>query len=82
MTAGTEVPRLSGQEIALIFEETSTQTRSAFQVASYDQGAHVTYLDPAGSQASSSTRPRTACTPSRHPRGHPRITAGGSGDDD
>jgi ornithine carbamoyltransferase len=48
--AGTEVPRLSGQDIALIFEKTSTRTRSAFEVASYDQGAHVTYLDPAGSQ--------------------------------
>jgi ornithine carbamoyltransferase len=48
--AGTEVPRLSGQDIALIFEKTSTRTRSAFEVASYDQGAHVTYLDPSGSQ--------------------------------
>ena len=48
--AGTEVPRLSGKEIALIFEKTSTRTRSAFEVASYDQGAHVTYLDPSGSQ--------------------------------
>ena len=48
--AGTEVARLSGKEIALIFEKTSTRTRSAFEVASYDQGAHVTYLDPAGSQ--------------------------------
>ena len=48
--AGTEVPRLSGREIALIFEKTSTRTRSAFEVASYDQGAHVTYLDPSGSQ--------------------------------
>jgi ornithine carbamoyltransferase len=48
--AGTEVPRLAGKEIALIFEKTSTRTRSAFEVASYDQGAHVTYLDPAGSQ--------------------------------
>jgi ornithine carbamoyltransferase len=48
--AGSEVPRLSGQDIALIFEKTSTRTRSAFEVASYDQGAHVTYLDPSGSQ--------------------------------
>jgi ornithine carbamoyltransferase len=48
--AGTEVPRLTGKEIALIFEKTSTRTRSAFEVAAYDQGAHVTYLDPAGSQ--------------------------------
>jgi ornithine carbamoyltransferase len=48
--AGTEVPRLGGKEIALIFEKTSTRTRSAFEVAAYDQGAHVTYLDPSGSQ--------------------------------
>jgi ornithine carbamoyltransferase len=48
--AGTEVPRLTGEEIALIFEKTSTRTRSAFEVAAYDQGAHVTYLDPSGSQ--------------------------------
>ena len=33
-----------------MFEKTSTRTRSAFEVASYDQGAHVTYLDPTGSQ--------------------------------
>jgi ornithine carbamoyltransferase len=48
--AGTEVPRLTGKNIALIFEKTSTRTRSAFEVAAYDQGAHVTYLDPTGSQ--------------------------------
>jgi ornithine carbamoyltransferase len=48
--AGTEVQRLPGREIALIFEKTSTRTRSAFEVASHDQGAHVTYLDPSGSQ--------------------------------
>ena len=48
--AGNEVPRLVGKEIALIFEKTSTRTRSAFEVATYDQGAHVTYLDPSGSQ--------------------------------
>jgi ornithine carbamoyltransferase len=48
--AGTETRQLSGKEIALIFEKTSTRTRSAFEVASYDQGAHVTYLDPGGSQ--------------------------------
>jgi ornithine carbamoyltransferase len=48
--AGTEVKRLDGKEIALIFEKTSTRTRSAFEVAAFDQGAHVTYLDPAGSQ--------------------------------
>jgi ornithine carbamoyltransferase len=48
--AGTERPRLAGKNIALIFEKTSTRTRSAFEVAAYDQGAHVTYLDPTGSQ--------------------------------
>ena len=48
--AGTEVKRLAGKEIALIFEKTSTRTRSAFEVGAYDQGAHVTYLDPSGSQ--------------------------------
>jgi len=47
---GTEGHRLAGKEIALIFEKTSTRTRSAFEVASYDEGAHVTYLDPSGSQ--------------------------------
>jgi ornithine carbamoyltransferase len=48
--AGTEAKRLEGKEIALIFEKTSTRTRSAFEVAAFDQGAHVTYLDPSGSQ--------------------------------
>jgi ornithine carbamoyltransferase len=48
--AGTEVKHLQGKEIALIFEKTSTRTRSAFEVGAYDQGAHVTYLDPSGSQ--------------------------------
>ena len=48
--AGTEAKRLRGKEIALIFEKTSTRTRSAFEVAAFDQGAHVTYLDPSGSQ--------------------------------
>lgn len=48
--AGTEVPRLSGRSIALIFEKTSTRTRSAFEVAAHDQGAAVTYIGPTGSQ--------------------------------
>jgi len=48
--AGTEMPRLGGKEIALIFEKASTRTRAAFEVAAHDQGAHVTYLDPTGSQ--------------------------------
>ncbi|HEY3087738.1 MAG TPA: ornithine carbamoyltransferase [Jatrophihabitantaceae bacterium] len=47
---GSESKRLDGKEIALIFEKTSTRTRSAFEVAAFDQGAHVTYLDPTGSQ--------------------------------
>jgi ornithine carbamoyltransferase len=48
--AGTEVPRLRGRSVALIFEKTSTRTRCAFEVAAYDQGASVTYLGPTGSQ--------------------------------
>jgi ornithine carbamoyltransferase len=48
--AGNEVERLCGKEIALIFEKSSTRTRCAFEVAAFDQGAHVTYLDPTGSQ--------------------------------
>jgi ornithine carbamoyltransferase len=48
--AGIEQPRLVGKNIALIFEKGSTRTRAAFEVASYDQGAHVTYLGPTGSQ--------------------------------
>jgi ornithine carbamoyltransferase len=49
-SAGNEVPRLRGKNIALIFEKDSTRTRSGFEVAAYDQGAHVTYLGPSGSQ--------------------------------
>jgi ornithine carbamoyltransferase len=48
--AGTEQQRLVGKNIALIFEKDSTRTRCAFEVAAYDQGAHVTYLGPTGSQ--------------------------------
>ena len=48
--AGNEQQRLKGKNIALIFEKTSTRTRCAFEVAAYDQGAHVTYLGPEGSQ--------------------------------
>jgi ornithine carbamoyltransferase len=47
---GYEQPRLKGKNIALIFEKSSTRTRCAFEVAAYDQGAHVTYLGPSGSQ--------------------------------
>lgn len=48
--AGTERQRLTGRNIALIFEKDSTRTRTGFEVAAYDQGAHVTYLGPTGSQ--------------------------------
>ena len=48
--AGYEQPVLAGRNIALIFEKASTRTRCAFEVAAHDQGAHVTYLDPTGSQ--------------------------------
>ncbi|WP_321915718.1 MULTISPECIES: ornithine carbamoyltransferase [unclassified Paraburkholderia] len=48
--AGTEMPRLAGKNIALIFEKTSTRTRCAFEVAVHDQGGHVTYIDQSGSQ--------------------------------
>ena len=48
--AGRELKHLTGKNIALIFEKTSTRTRCAFEVAAFDQGAHVTYLDPSGSQ--------------------------------
>ena len=47
---GFEQQRLKGKNIALIFEKTSTRTRCAFEVAAYDQGAHVTYLGPSGTQ--------------------------------
>ena len=46
---GTEKQLLKGKTIALIFEKDSTRTRSAFEVAAFDQGAHVTYLGPSGS---------------------------------
>ncbi|MEU8120873.1 ornithine carbamoyltransferase [Spirillospora sp. NPDC049024] len=47
---GTEVRALAGRNIALIFEKDSTRTRCAFEVAAHDQGAHVTYLGPSGTQ--------------------------------
>jgi ornithine carbamoyltransferase len=46
---GREEQKLVGKEIALIFEKDSTRTRCAFEVAAYDQGAHVTFIGPAGS---------------------------------
>ncbi len=48
--AGREQQHLVGKNIALIFEKTSTRTRCSFEVAAHDQGAHVTYLGPTGSQ--------------------------------
>ena len=48
-----EEPQLAGKAIALIFEKDSTRTRCAFEVAAYDQGAHVTYLGPSGSHMGS-----------------------------
>ncbi|MBE6476634.1 MAG: ornithine carbamoyltransferase [Propionibacteriaceae bacterium] len=48
--AGAERQHLVGKNIALLFEKTSTRTRCAFEVGAHDQGAHVTYLDPSGSQ--------------------------------
>ncbi|NLR31593.1 ornithine carbamoyltransferase [Levilactobacillus tujiorum] len=48
--AGTEQQKLKGKNIALIFEKNSTRTRCAFEVGAYDQGAHVTYLGPSGTQ--------------------------------
>jgi len=47
---GTEQPKLTGKNMALIFEKSSTRTRCAFEVAAHDQGANVTYLDPVSSQ--------------------------------
>jgi ornithine carbamoyltransferase len=48
--ASREQRRLSGLNVALIFEKASTRTMCAFEVGAYDQGAHVTYLGPSGSQ--------------------------------
>lgn len=48
--SGTRRDSLAGKNIALIFEKTSTRTRCAFEVAAHDEGAHVTYIDPASSQ--------------------------------
>ena len=47
---GIPVDTLRGKNVALIFEKTSTRTRCAFEVAAYDLGMGVTYLDPSGSQ--------------------------------
>lgn len=47
---GREIRRLAGRNVALIFEKTSTRTRSAFEVGAHDQGAHVSYLGPGETQ--------------------------------
>jgi ornithine carbamoyltransferase len=48
--AGTEVPRLSGRNIARIFERPAPSTGCAFEVAAHDQGAHITHLQPPGAR--------------------------------
>ncbi len=48
--AGTEQQKLKGKNIVLLFEKDSTRTRCAFEVAALDQGAHITYIGPSGSQ--------------------------------
>ena len=80
---GTEVPRLAGKNIALIFEKDSTRTRCAFEVAAYDQGAHVTYLGPTGTQIGTQgvdeghrARARTDVRRDRVPRLRPRDRGG------
>ena len=58
---GYERPQLTGKNIALIFEKTSTRTRCAFEIAAHDQGAHVTYL--ARTSRRSATRSRCGTRP-------------------
>lgn len=48
--SGNEQQRLKGRNVALIFEKDATRTRTGFEVAAYDEGAHVTYLGPSGNQ--------------------------------
>jgi ornithine carbamoyltransferase len=55
---GREEQRLAGKEIALIFEKDSTRTRCAFEVAAYDQGAHVTFIGPTGSHMGHKETPK------------------------
>lgn len=63
--AGNEVPRLTGRNIALIFEKASTRTRCAFEVAVHDQGGHVTTIDAGGSQGKKESIKDTARVLSR-----------------
>ncbi len=58
---GYEVQRLKGKTIALIFEKDSTRTRSGFEVAAYDQGAHVTYMGPGGSHIGHKESVKDSC---------------------
>ena len=48
--AGIKHDELKGKNVVLLFEKTSTRTRCAFEVAGYDLGMGVTYLDPNSSQ--------------------------------
>lgn len=57
--SGKEEAKLTGKNIALIFEKDSTRTRCSFEVAAYDQGARVTYLGPSGSQLVIKSRLKT-----------------------
>ena len=61
---GREEQKLVGQGIALIFEKDSTRTRCSFEVAAYDQGAHVTFIGPSGSHMGhkETSRTRRACS--------------------
>ncbi|QVK01863.1 ornithine carbamoyltransferase [Mycoplasma mycoides subsp. capri] len=47
---GNEIQTMQGKNVVLLFQKDSTRTRCAFEVAALDQGAHVTYLGPSGSQ--------------------------------
>ena len=84
--AGYEQQRMRGKNIAVIFEKTSTRTRVAFEVAAYDQGAHVTYLGPSGTQIGSQgideghgPRPRPDLRRHRVPRLRPGDRRGAGG---
>jgi ornithine carbamoyltransferase len=75
---GYEQETLKGKEICLIFEKTSTRTRCAFEVACHDQGAHVTYLDPSGSQIGHKESMKDTARARSHVRRDrvPRLRAG------
>ena len=81
--SGTERPRLTSKNIALIFEKASTRTRCSFEVAAHDQGAHVTYLGPEGSHIGSTESMRDAArvstTIEREPGPHDQAARGQQG---